>query len=40
MLYYVFVVGVDEECVVKCWFMVNDEIVKELFVERNFGVVI
>lgn len=38
--YYVLVVGADEERVVKCRLMANDEIVKEPFAERNFGAVI
>ena len=38
--YYVLVVGPDEERVLKCRLMANDEIVKEPFAERNFGAII
>ena len=38
--YYLLVVGADEERVLKCRLMANDEIVTEPFAERNFGAII
>ena len=38
--YYVLVVGADEERVLRCRLMADDEIVTEPFAERNFGGII
>ena len=38
--YYVLVVGADEERVLRCRLMADDEIVREPFAERNFGAII
>lgn len=39
VFYYLVEVFVGDECVFRCWFMVKDELVIDLFVERNFGVI-
>lgn len=38
--YYVLIVGADEERVLRCRLMAEDEIVKDPFAERNFGAII
>lgn len=38
--YYLLVVKADEERVLRCRLMADDEIVKEPFAERNFGAII
>ena len=38
--YYLLVVGADEERVLRCRLIADDEIVREPFAERNFGAII